>query len=175
MPFLPAFSFYEKESVGTDWCWAGSHSSGRTGAGYAGRHIDAIFISLLLFSVIVNVVRGKTVGVMAFILSVIKDMLGYVAVYAVVILLFVLYYFAVQKYWFLCSVLTIIIFGVIRIFASARKKWIFLSSSPCSCDYCCIYLYMHIAAYNFQQLHPFLQNPQTVVHRVSWHFSYEQP
>lgn len=59
---------------------------------------------------------------MTFFSSFFKELLGDAAVYAVVIFLFVFYYFVVPDYWFLCSFFTIIAWGAFRIFISARSK-----------------------------------------------------
>ena len=59
---------------------------------------------------------------MNFLLSFFKYFFCYISIYIVVILLFVFYYFTIPGYWFLCSVLTIIIFGGVKVFLSVCKK-----------------------------------------------------
>jgi len=52
-----------------------------------------------------------------------KDTATYLGICLAVLFLFFFYYFAVPDYWFLCSVLTIIIAAVLElIFWSRRKK-----------------------------------------------------
>lgn len=59
---------------------------------------------------------------MNFLLSFFKDVFGYISIYMVVILLFVFYYFTIPEYWFLCSILTIITFGGVKVFLSVCKS-----------------------------------------------------
>lgn len=59
---------------------------------------------------------------MSFLSSFLKPLLEDLTVYALIILLFVFYYFAVPDYWFLCSILTVIAWGIFRIFLAGRKK-----------------------------------------------------
>lgn len=58
---------------------------------------------------------------MTFLSAFFKELLEDLSVYVIVIFLFVFYYFLVPDYWFLCSILTIIVWGAFRIFMSGRK------------------------------------------------------
>lgn len=58
---------------------------------------------------------------MAFLLL-FKEILEDLTVYAVIILNFAFYYFVVPDYWFLCSLLTIFIFGAIKVFREHKNK-----------------------------------------------------
>ncbi|AXF75142.1 hypothetical protein AV903_01855 [Erwinia tracheiphila] len=51
-----------------------------------------------------------------------KEILEGLTVYAIVMFLFVFYYFVVPDYWFLCSLLTILIFGAIRFFRVHKNR-----------------------------------------------------
>lgn len=50
-----------------------------------------------------------------------KEILEDLTVYAVVVLLFVFYYLVVPDYWFLCSLLTILIFAAVKILRAYKK------------------------------------------------------
>lgn len=50
--------------------------------------------------------------------GVLEDLIAH----AVVIFLFVFYYFVFPDYWFLCSFLTIIVAGAIKVFRSYKAK-----------------------------------------------------
>lgn len=50
--------------------------------------------------------------------GVLEDLIAH----AVVIFLFIFYYFVFPDYWFLCSLLTIIAAGAIKIFRSHKEK-----------------------------------------------------
>ncbi|RTF49606.1 hypothetical protein, partial [Serratia marcescens] len=49
-----------------------------------------------------------------------KEILEDLTVYTVVIFLFVFYYFVVPDFWFLCSLLTILIAGAIKIYKAHK-------------------------------------------------------
>lgn len=51
-----------------------------------------------------------------------KEILEDLTVYAVVVLLFVFYYLVVPDYWFLCSLLTILIFAAVKILRAYKKQ-----------------------------------------------------
>nr|AWH59639.1 hypothetical protein [Edwardsiella tarda] len=51
-----------------------------------------------------------------------KDTFSYLGVCVVVISLFVFYYFTLADYWFLCSVLTIVLAGVCKVFFISKKR-----------------------------------------------------
>lgn len=51
-----------------------------------------------------------------------KDQIGYISAHVVVVFLFVFYYFLIPDYWFLSSLLTVVVWGAISIYLSARKK-----------------------------------------------------
>lgn len=59
---------------------------------------------------------------MSFFSSFFKEILEDLTVYAVIILIFVFYYLVVPDYWFLCSLLTILIFGAIKVFRAHKNK-----------------------------------------------------
>lgn len=59
---------------------------------------------------------------MSFFSSFFKEILEDLTVYTVIILLFVFYYFVVPEYWFLCGLLTILIFGAIKVFRTYKNK-----------------------------------------------------
>lgn len=59
---------------------------------------------------------------MRFFSSFFKEILEDLTVYAVVIFLFVFYYFVVPDFWFLCSLLTILIVGAIKIYKAHKKN-----------------------------------------------------
>jgi len=52
----------------------------------------------------------------------IKDILSYLSISIVVLLLFVVYYFTIPSYWFLCSLVTIFIAAIFDIFVLSKKK-----------------------------------------------------
>jgi len=51
-----------------------------------------------------------------------KEILEDLTVYAVVVFLFVFYYLVFPDYWFLCSLLTILIFAAVKIFRVCIKN-----------------------------------------------------
>ena len=51
-----------------------------------------------------------------------KDTVSYLSITAIVVLLFLFYYFVIPDYWFLCSVLTIIIAAAVEIYLYSQKK-----------------------------------------------------
>ncbi|RNT35249.1 hypothetical protein B9037_005805 [Klebsiella aerogenes] len=51
-----------------------------------------------------------------------KEILNDLKVYVIIISLFTFYYFAIPEFWFLCSIFTIIIYGVIKIVIASRKS-----------------------------------------------------
>ena len=51
-----------------------------------------------------------------------KEILEVLTIYVINILLFVFYYFVVPDYWFLCSLLTFVIFSAINIYCAYKKK-----------------------------------------------------
>lgn len=59
---------------------------------------------------------------MSLLSSFFKEILEDLTVYTVVIFLFVFYYFVVPDYWFLCSLLTILIFGAVKVFRAYKNK-----------------------------------------------------
>lgn len=59
---------------------------------------------------------------MRFLSSFFKEILEDVTVYTVVIFLFVFYYFVVPDFWFLCSLLTILIVGAIKFYRAHKKN-----------------------------------------------------
>lgn len=59
---------------------------------------------------------------MSFFSSFFKEILEDLTAYAVIIFLFVFYYFVVPDFWFLCSLLTILIFGVVNVFRAYKNK-----------------------------------------------------
>lgn len=50
-----------------------------------------------------------------------KDVASYFSVSVIVVFLFVFYYFIIPDYWFLCSILTIILGGGIRVFLLSKR------------------------------------------------------
>jgi len=59
---------------------------------------------------------------MSLLSSFFKEILEDLTVYTVVIFLFVFYYFVVPDYWFLSSLLTILIFGAVKVFRAHKNK-----------------------------------------------------
>nr|WP_244316914.1 hypothetical protein [Mixta theicola] len=59
---------------------------------------------------------------MNFLSSFLKELIDDLKVYVIVISLFVFYYFVVPKYWFLCSVITVVVWGAFKIFFLKRNK-----------------------------------------------------
>lgn len=51
-----------------------------------------------------------------------KEILNDLKVYVIIISLFTFYYFAIPRYWFLCSIVTIIIYGIIKIVIASKKS-----------------------------------------------------
>jgi len=51
-----------------------------------------------------------------------KDTFSYLSITAIVVLLFLFYYFVIPDYWFLCSVLTIVIAAAVEIYLYCQKK-----------------------------------------------------
>ena len=51
-----------------------------------------------------------------------KEILNDLKVYVIIISLFTFYYFAIPEYWFLCSIVTIIIYGIIKIVIASKKS-----------------------------------------------------
>lgn len=58
---------------------------------------------------------------MRFFSSFFKEILEDLTVYTVIILLFVFYYFVFPDFWFLSSLLTILIYGAIKIYKAHKK------------------------------------------------------
>lgn len=52
----------------------------------------------------------------------IKDTVSYLSTILYVILLFLFYYLIIPEYWFLCTLLTIIAFGALKILYFAKRK-----------------------------------------------------
>ncbi|KLE94894.1 hypothetical protein YA22_07930 [Klebsiella aerogenes] len=50
-----------------------------------------------------------------------KETINNLKVYVIIISLFTFYYFAIPEYWFLCSIFTIIIYGIIKIVIASKK------------------------------------------------------
>ena len=51
-----------------------------------------------------------------------KEILNDLKVYVIIISLFTFYYFTIPGYWFLCSIVTIIIYGIIKIVIASKKS-----------------------------------------------------
>ncbi|SCC57049.1 hypothetical protein GA0061070_10395 [Kosakonia oryziphila] len=59
---------------------------------------------------------------MRFLSSFFKEILEDLTVYTVIIFLFIFYYFVVPDFWFLCSLLTILIAGAIKVYRAHKKN-----------------------------------------------------
>lgn len=59
---------------------------------------------------------------MRFIPKFITGSVGYIGAHAIIIFLFLFYYFIFPDYWFLCTFFTVIIWGGVSVYFAIRKE-----------------------------------------------------